>query len=43
MDGFDTDGHPRLSASVVHIPTATNIYIDAAGSEETRTIMHMEY
>ncbi len=27
---------------MVHIPTATTIYIDAAGAEETRTIMPAE-
>ena len=27
---------------MVHIPTDTNIYIDAAGTKETRTIMRME-
>jgi ribonuclease HI len=41
-DGSDIEGHPRLGAAVVHIPTATTIYIDAAGSEETRTIMRAE-
>ena len=38
-DGSDIEGHPRLGASVVHVPTNTTIYIDAAGLEETRTIM----
>jgi len=38
-DGSKIDGHPRLVASVVHIPTATTIYIDAVGTEENRTIM----
>jgi hypothetical protein len=41
-DGSKIDGHPRLGASVVHIPTATTIYIDAAGTEETRTILRAE-
>jgi ribonuclease HI len=41
-DGSDIDGHPRLGAAVVHVPTATTIYIDAAGTEETRTIMRAE-
>ena len=41
-DGSDIEGHPRLGAAVVHIPTNTTIYIDAAGSEETRTIMRAE-
>ena len=30
--GFDITGHPRLGAEVVHIPTITTIYIDAAGT-----------
>jgi len=38
----DITGHPRLGAAVVHIPTSTTIYIDAAGTEETRTIMRAE-
>jgi len=38
-DGSKIDRHPRLGASVVHIPTATTIYIDAARTDETRTIM----
>ncbi len=42
MDGSDIKGHPRLGAAVVHIPTRTTIYIDATGSEETRTIMRTE-
>ena len=42
-DGSDIDGHPRLGASVVTIPTATTIYIiDAIGAEEPRTIMRAE-
>jgi ribonuclease HI len=41
-DGSDIEGHPRLGAAVVHIPTNTAIYIDAAGTEETRTIMRAE-
>ena len=41
-DGSDITGHPRLGAAVVHIPTSTTIYIDAAGTEETRTIMRAE-
>jgi hypothetical protein len=40
--GSDIKGHPRLGAVVVHIPTRITIYIDAAGSEETRTIMRAE-
>ena len=42
IDGSDIKGHPRLGAAVVHIPTCTTIYINAAGSEETRTIMRAE-
>jgi hypothetical protein len=41
-DGSDIEGYPRLGAAVVHIPTSTTIYIDAAGTEETRTIMRAE-
>jgi hypothetical protein len=41
-DGSDIKGHPRLGAAVVHIPTNTAIFIDAAGCEETRTIMRAE-
>jgi ribonuclease HI len=41
-DGSCITGHPRLGAAVVHIPTSTTIYIDAAGTEETRTIMRAE-
>jgi hypothetical protein len=40
--GSDIEGHPRLGAAVVPIPTNTTIYIDAAGTEETRTIMRAE-
>jgi hypothetical protein len=35
-------GHPRFGAAVVHIPTTTIIYIYAAGTKETRTIMRAE-
>jgi ribonuclease HI len=42
MDVSKIDGHPRLGASVARIPTATTIYIDAAGTDETRTIMRAE-
>jgi len=38
-DGFDIKGQPRLGAAVIHVPTCTTIYIDAGGTEETRTIM----
>ncbi len=31
-DGSDITGHPRLGAAVVHIPSNTSIYIDAAGT-----------
>ncbi len=41
-DGSDIIGHPRLGAAVVHIPTNTAIYIDAAGAGETRTITRAE-
>ena len=41
-DGSDIEGHPRLGAAVVHIPTNTTIYIDVADTEETRTIMRAE-
>jgi hypothetical protein len=41
-DGSGITGHPRLGAAVVHIPTSTTIYIDVAGTEETRTIMRAE-
>ncbi len=41
-DGSDIEGHSHLGAAVVHIPPNTTIYIDAAGSEETRTIMLAE-
>ena len=37
--GSDIKGHSRLGASVVHNPTRTTIYIDVAGSDETRTVM----
>ena len=42
MDGSDIKGQPRLGAVVVHILTRTTIYIDAAGTEETRTITRAE-
>jgi len=41
-DGSDITGHPRLGTTVVRIPTNTTIYIDAAETEETRTIMWAE-
>ncbi len=28
-DGFDIEGHPRLGAAVIHVPTCKTIYIDA--------------
>jgi len=33
-NGATIKGHPRLGATVVHIPTRTTIYIDATGCEE---------
>ena len=42
IDGSDIKGRPRLGAAVVHIPTRNTIYIDAAGCDETRTIMHVK-
>jgi len=41
-DGSDIKGQARLGAAVVHIPSNTTIYIDAAGSKETRIIMRAE-
>ncbi len=41
-DGSDIKRHPRLGAAVVYIPSCTIIYIDAAGCDETRTIMRAE-
>ncbi len=41
-DGSDIKGYPRLGAAVVHVPTATTIYIDADVKEETRSIMRVE-
>ena len=41
-DGSDIKGQPRLGAAVVHVPTCTNLYIDAKGGEETHTIMQVE-
>ena len=41
-DGSNIKGYLRLGAAVVHIPTRTTIYIDAAGCEETRTITRAE-
>ena len=35
-------GLSRLGAAVVHIPTSTTIYIDAARTKETRTILRAE-
>ena len=42
IDGLDITGHHRLGAAVMHIPTNTTIYIYAAGTEETRTIMRAD-
>ena len=41
-DGSDVTGQPRLGAAVVHGPTCTTIYIDARGTDETRTLMRAE-
>ena len=41
-DGSDMKGYPRHGVAVVHIQTRTNIYIDAAGCEETRTLMRAQ-
>ncbi len=38
-DGSHIKGRPRFEAVVVHIPTNTTIFMDDAGTEETRTIM----
>jgi hypothetical protein len=40
--GSDIKGQPRLETAVVHVPTWTTIYIDAGGTDETRTIMRAE-
>jgi hypothetical protein len=41
-DGSDVKGHPRPGAAVVHISTRATIYIDAAGREETHTIIRAD-
>jgi len=41
-DGSDLTGHPRLGASVVHIPSSTTIYTNAMGTEDNRTGMRAE-
>ena len=41
-DGSDITGQPRLGAAVAHVPTCTTIYIDAEGTDETRTITRVE-
>jgi len=41
-DGSDIKRQPRLGVAVVHVPTCTNIYIDARETYETRTIMRAE-
>jgi len=41
-NGSDITGQPRLGVAVVHVPTCTTIYIDARGSDKTRTIMRAE-
>jgi hypothetical protein len=40
--GSNIKGSPRLGAAVVHVPTSTTIYIDAGGTNETRTNMRAE-
>ena len=40
--GSDIKGQPRLGTAVVHVPTCTTLYIDAGGTEESRTIMWAE-
>jgi hypothetical protein len=42
MDGSDIKGQPRLGVAVIYDPTCTTLYIDAWGTEETRTIMRAE-
>jgi hypothetical protein len=41
-DGSDITGQPRLGDAMVHVPTCTTIYIDARGTDKTRTIMRAE-
>ena len=41
-DGSDITGHPRLGAAVPCNSSNTTIYIDVAGTEETRNIMRLE-
>ena len=41
-DGSDIKIHPHLGAAVVHVPTYTTIYIEARGTDETRTLMRAE-
>ncbi len=41
-DGSDITGHLHLGAAVVHISFVTTIYIDNAGTKETRTTMRAE-
>ena len=41
-DGSDITSQPHLGAAVVHVPTCTNIYIDAGGTDEISTIMRAE-
>jgi hypothetical protein len=41
-DGFDSKVQPCSGAEVMHVPTRTTIYIDACGTQETRTIMRAE-
>ena len=41
-DGSSITGHPYFGAVVVHIPSSTAIYIDVAGTNETRTMLGAE-
>jgi hypothetical protein len=41
-DGSDIKDQPWLRAAVIHTPTCTIIYINAARTEETRAIMQAE-
>ena len=41
-NGSGITGQPCLGAAVVHVPTCTTIYIDAWGTDETRTITRAE-
>ena len=41
-DGSDISGQAQLGATGVRVPTCATIYIDAGGTNETRTIMRVE-